>query len=324
LFGLIETELTPRPVGWERIRSALGRADGVSVTEERVWGAVLARTRVRFRCGDGPERNRRRVAAALAFLRGMGVRGVVTPAGFAYGDLLPAYGLAASTPVPLYRRLAARLAVHAADRLGVGADRLRVCVVAKRATPEVAAAAEALCPRARFLSLLLDRPDVTGLCRALRRRHGVSVMENPAGAALADTDVYLVFDAWPVPLSLPAKPGAVVLALAGGEFDLPPGCLVADGARLAPPRRLRDGWPWEADPEALLAALYAAGAVRLDEIKLERLPLQRTGGSGQSGFLSAAGLTRNFNLTNRGEIHILTGNVISPERLSFPEKLTIV
>jgi hypothetical protein len=130
---------------------------------------------------------------------------------------------------------------------------------------------ETLCPRARFLALRTDRPDTTGLCRLLRRRYGVSVMENPADAALADTDVYLLFDVWPEPFSLPVKPGAAVLALAGGQVNAPPGCLVARGARLAPPLRLREIWPWDADAEALLAALVSAGAVGLGEVVLEGL-----------------------------------------------------
>lgn len=274
MFGLIEIELVPRPSFWGRLLYTLRRESAVHVSEERVWGVLTARALIRLWCDDAPENSRRRIELALERLQLAGVRGVVVPRGFAYADLLPQYGLTASSPVPLYRRLAARLAASAADTLCVEASRLKVSIIAQYLTPEVSAAAETLCTQSRHIFLSLDRRDGGALCSALRRHYGLSVVENPTEEQMADSDVYLVFDGGENNRKIPAKNGSAVLLLGGGQYLIPPGRLVADGAKLAPPVRMQKDWPWDADHEALLTALLAAGAVSAAEIQIRGLTWQ--------------------------------------------------
>lgn len=273
MFGLVESVLVPCPLFWERARAFLRGETGVQVSEERVWGVLFARVRIELLCGENAEKNRRRVAYALEGIARRGVSGVVLPSGFVYDDLLGAYGLVAASPVPLYRRLAGRLAVYAADALCVEASRLRVTLIAKRVSHEVATAADALCARARYLALSIDRGG-DALCQNLRRTRGVAVLENPTEEQMGETDVFVVFDGWDESRVIPARPGAAVLLLGGGRFRIPPGCLVADGARLSPPCRMQKEWPWDADNEALITALLGAGAVALPEIQILGLTCQ--------------------------------------------------
>jgi len=277
VFGLVETELVPRPSLWERLRLAISRETMVWVEEERVWGVLLTRVRVQLWC-DAAEENRRRVEMALQALQDRGIRGVVASRTFAYSDLLPAYGLTTAEPAPLYRRMAARLATLAADQMCVAPVRLRVCFIAKRMTAEVIAAMEQLCVRARYLFLCLERGGGGDVCRKLRRDAGVSVVENPSADQIAGADLYLVFDSWEEERIIPAKQGAAVLLLAGGRFVIPAGCLAADGAELLPPARLRNDWLWDADNEGLLAALTASGAVLPGEVRVRGLKIIRNAG----------------------------------------------
>ncbi len=276
MFGLIEMELIPRPSLWGRIRCKVARDTGVTLTEERAWGVLLARVQIQLWCEDVPDVNERRVRCGLAALRDVGARGVVLPRGFPYSSLLADFGLVASTPVPLYRRMAARLASYVADMMCVEPSQLKLAIIAKRASPDVMAATEDLCGRARYISLSLSHNDGGPLCRVLRRNYGVSVVENPTDEQLADTDLFLIFDADTPDRHIPAKPGAAVLLLGGGRFLIPPHRLVVDGAQLSPPLRLHENWPWYADNEALLTALLAGGAVYAPEIQILGLTWQGT------------------------------------------------
>ena len=231
------------------------------------------RARIQF-WNDAPEHNRRRVETALCALQNAGIRDVVPPIDCAFTEILPSYGLAVPAPVSLYRRLAARMASMATERMHTEPARLRLCFMAKRMTSEVGGAMEALCGSARHLLLCLERGSGGEICRRLRYANGVSVVESPSDEQLARTDLYVVFDGWEEPRHLPAKPGSVVLFLGRGCFQVPVGCLVFDGAVLLPPARLRFAWPPGADNEALLAALVAAGGVLPGEIQLSAL---RTG-----------------------------------------------
>ncbi|MDR1157727.1 MAG: hypothetical protein LBK75_05390 [Oscillospiraceae bacterium] len=277
MFGLVETALMPPRPAWGRLWAALTRADACTVVRARLWGADVARARVTYTLADGPLRaaaaaNRRRADRALAALTRAAVTGVVLPDGFPDGDLLPRHGLRAWTPAPLCRRLADRLTVLAADMLRVEAARLRVAIVAARVTTEVAGAAAALCGggRARFLSVSAGRGGAA-LCRTLRSRFGVAALADPTPEQLAETDVYLVFEAPAGGVRLPVRAGAAVLLLGGGRVHIPPERLVVRGAVFLPPVRLTADWPPGFDDGALLAALAEAGALSPAEVRIRRL-----------------------------------------------------
>ncbi len=265
MFALLEVEWIPRLSRFDRLMARLRRDPAFVLCEERMGGALIVRVKLSLESDGAEKQNRSRVEAALSHLASIGVTGVVPPAVFPFRDMLDAHRLIPASPVALYRRLAPRMAALAADAMETTSPAsLRVALVGKRAGGELCAAAEELCRRHRHLSLCIDR-GAEELCRRLRREYGVSAAENPEHLSVCD--IFLVFDTWEAPRSIPAKQGAAVLLLGGpGAFDIPPGRTVVNGARLAPPVRLQNWWPWGCDNEALLMALLASGAVQLSEV----------------------------------------------------------
>ncbi len=200
----------------------------------------------------------RGVRTALTFerLAALNVTGVVLSLGFPHADLASRYGLAVSTPVPLYRRMAGRLATWAADAMRIPGNRLHVALVASRASVELAACATALRDRAGFLSVEAGR-DTEAFCFGLGKQFGVSCTPGVASRA----DIVLLFDRQREPVSA----RALVLDLTAGVPAVTGSSLWANGVQLRPPERFAF-WPHDTDTPALLAALLSTGSVGLDEI----------------------------------------------------------
>lgn len=199
---------------------------------------------------------RRRVLAAGKRLRKRGVTQVVLPEEFPFQELLPKCGLKPFSTLALRRCLAAdwvRTALAEKDGPVAGA---KVAVTAAALTGEVVRTVTELCLRHRYV--LLDLPyGGEELCRQLRREYGVSLLLNPDRDQLEGADALVLFDRR-TDLSL-ANP--VVLRLYDERQILP---------SLTLPPSLEEELPVGADRGGLLAVLREAGAVRREQIVMER------------------------------------------------------
>ena len=223
---------------WSERRERAGRAE--------IAGLPVLRVPVRRREGTPEWLLRRRVRAAGRTLARAGVRRVIVPEEFPYGELLAGEGVFPVETVPRGRALAAELAWRELQRRGVPAG--SVAVRADALTGEVRRTVEALLRRCRTVSL--DAPDPEGAyARVLRRRLGAALRTGDAGA-----EVRLLF----------VRRGPE----RAGDIPLYPG---AEGPKAA--LRLPEAWearmPAGAQREGVIAALLAAGRLRREEIAID-------------------------------------------------------
>ena len=223
---------------WSERRERAGRAE--------IAGLPVLRVPVRRREGTPEWLLRRRVRAAGRTLARAGVRRVILPEEFPYGELLAGEGVFPVETLPLWRALAAELAWRELQRRGVPAG--SVAVRADALTGEVRRTVEALLRRCRTVSL--DAPDPEGAyARVLRRRLGAALRTGDAGA-----EVRLLF----------VRRGPE----RAGDIPLYPG---AEGPKAA--LRLPEAWearmPAGAQREGVIAALLAAGRLRREEIAID-------------------------------------------------------
>lgn len=199
---------------------------------------------------------RRRLKKAAELLRRRGICQAVFPESFSYGDVFAKCGVFPIDVLPLCRALAPELAWSAAEARGIGAARARIAVCGDRLTAELAWTVTRLCMRSRYL--LLAAPDRDGaFCRRVRREYGAALVQTVDAGQIAAADVCLLFsprEAW--------QGGNTVLRLYHGA-DLPPVCL----RLLERPERI----PPACDRMQMLAALYAADAIRREQISGEIL-----------------------------------------------------
>ncbi len=147
---------------------------------EPSWLGPLAAARWTVYVPEGlsPRRLARRLLRAERGLAKLGAGRVVLREGFPYGDrrrlLRPVDSL------PLWRGLAAELALGALEREGVPPGRGRVALSAPRLCGELTAAAERLCPLVR--GLVIDAPGGEDYARSLQARFGLPVTPPAAGA----------------------------------------------------------------------------------------------------------------------------------------------
>ncbi len=184
-------------------------------------------------------------------------RYIVAPDDFPYGAQFPAFGIRIPSPLPLYRRLAARLAVSAAEQLGWQPPELHIALHGQSLSSDMVLAAEQLCRHARCLSLCTGR-DASTFCLALQRRYGVSVFAHPPAAELQRCRLHLLFDPPDESFSRILASDTRILPL----FEESPArargvaWLSVD---LRPPAPFRALFADALPPEPLLAALFAEG-----------------------------------------------------------------
>ena len=156
---------------WSGRRERAGRAE--------LAGLPVLRVPVRRKHGTPEWLVRRRVRAAGRTLARAGVRRVILPEEFPYGELLAGEGVFPVETLPLWRSLAAELAWRALRERGAGGEGAAVC--ADTLTGEVRRTVEALLRRCRTVSL--DAPDPEGAyARGLRRSLGAALRTGDAGA----------------------------------------------------------------------------------------------------------------------------------------------
>ena len=223
---------------WSERRERAGRAE--------MAGLPVLRVPVRRKNGTPEWLLRRRVRAAGRTLARAGVRRVILPEEFPYGELLAGEGVFPVETLPLWRALAAELAWRALRERGAGGEGAAVC--ADALTGEVRRTVEALLRRCRTVSL--DAPDPEGVyARALRRSLGAALRTGDAGA-----EVRLLFAR--------REPERA------GDIPLYPG---AEGPKAA--LQLPEAWearmPKGAQREGVIAALLAAGRLQREEIAID-------------------------------------------------------
>ena len=206
---------------------------------------------------NGPvARYRARQGAAL--LRDAGVRSAVFPVDFPYTSLFIRQGILPVDTLPLRRALAAPLTRRRLENGGFSPAQAVVAVSGSRAVREVTECAKALALSYRYV-LLSAKGDMEAFSRNLRREYGISLLLDPSADQLDRADALVLFSprndlALDNPILYTIYPGGET-----GRGRLP----------LCLPRALAAQVEANCDQEQLAAALYAAGALTLENLLAE-------------------------------------------------------
>lgn len=212
---------------------------------ERVGLQGLELLRVRVPAPDklSGKRLARRVDRGAKVLARAGVRRVLTAAGFPHWEILARRGLEPVDTAPFCQDAAAPLALAALVRQGTAPERGTVCLWAPAVSAALLRAAEALCPRVRFLGV-----EVPGegerVARWLWREFGAAA---PGPGLQADAAVWF---------GPGGGEGRTVLRLYGPAPDL------AGLAPMLPPAVAETGL----DPLPAAALLWEAGRLQREKI----------------------------------------------------------
>lgn len=183
---------------------------------------------------------------AARFFARCGVRLAALPTDYPYAAAFSRRGIAQSDTSALYRACAAEIARCALCQCGISPQTASVALLSQKPSAALQNAAHALCPCVRYLTLCV--PNGEELARELRWRYGIAVRLVHEGEELS-TALALSFDGAPA-ASCPCIP-------------------LADG-RLSVSLQAQIGGKECAD-SALLAALYAADALKTDDICVEQV-----------------------------------------------------
>ena len=225
-------------IGWVRYEEA-----GMPRIERKRYGDAAVLT-VRVLRGTGLRAlfAAHRAAPLLARQR---IRLAAFPADYPYTDVFLRRDVAASDVTRLNLACAPQIALLALRQSGATAENANVALISEKTCIEVHGAAHSLARTVRYLTL--RTPDGEALARALRREYGVAAKVLREDDALR-ADLALSFDAT-------------------GE-----GCLALTDEHLeASYSAVLDGEICTDAP--LLAALLSIGALRVQDIRLERLIL---------------------------------------------------
>ena len=232
------------PYVYQEVRNMLGQVVLLSTpgkirTEpEVIAGLPLLRADLCLPENISERRLRRQLGRIRKVLLRHGVRRVVFPDGFPYINRLP--DLIPVEPLPLYRAAAHLLLLADLRRKGIPPARAAVRLSAPALCPELAAAAEQLCPEVR--RLIIDAPGGGELAARLYRSYGIPV--TPDGPADTCAAFGLVEPEYPGVLRLyGTAPELRGLTLAAPSLPLPEDCA-----------------------QSLLAALWECGRVDFEQL----------------------------------------------------------
>lgn len=206
---------------------------------------------------NGPvARYRARQGAVL--LRDAGVRSAVFPVDFPYTSLFIRQGILPVDTLPLRRALAAPLTRRRLENSGFSPAQAVVAVSGSRAVREVTECAKALALSYRYV-LLSAKGDMEAFSRNLRREYGISLLLDPSTDQLDRADALILFSprndlALDNPILYTIYPGGET-----GRGRLP----------LCLPHILADQVEANCDQEQMAAALYAMGALTLENLLAE-------------------------------------------------------
>lgn len=211
----------------------------VTLKQSQVMG--LAVLQAHLQAGGYWEERRLDRAARLLVRRG--VRRMLPARDFERWYVMARHGLAPVDPLPLYRAMGAELVLAALKKRGVEPDCGAVALVGEGVDADLARVARRLCPRVRTLLLEVSY-GAQRLARELYWEFGAAVSVG------GEADVRVRF-------SGPAQPEELTLCdvpeLLGLELEAP-------GLEL----------PEELEPLPLLTALWQAGQIHLEELRVVR------------------------------------------------------
>lgn len=225
----------------------------VVLTGERILGMRFLRAEVR---ANGPRALKSAARCAAKKLARAGGKRIVLPAELPEPDAFP--GLSPVSAAPLFEALAARMALRALREMGIGAERTCVGIAADRASKSAERLLLSLSVSVRHLCIQVP-VGAEALCARMARARGLSLRQGASALAACPVVVALA----------PAEAGGegVLFWLCGAPAPAGSARRVLTGARLTlreDPGRL----PADADPAALLAALWEGGAVETGEIRI--------------------------------------------------------
>ena len=232
-------------------------ADGVrpAFGRRQILGCIFVELRL-------PKRRRpeglwagRQAAAAAGRMREMGVRRAIFPVEFPHISRFALQGICPVDPLPLRCALVPHLVRERLSAAGRDPREVRIAITGRHMTPALAEITQDFAIRYRHVILDVS----TGgeeLARMLRREYGISLLLQPAAEQLEQADVLLLFH----PREDLTRTNPICYGLYSGghegwteslwqlpaaleKCDVPEGCA-----------------------EQLLAALYAAGVLSLEDI----------------------------------------------------------
>ena len=223
-----------------------GKTESCRAAEKRVCGVRFFAVGIRE--GNGL-RARLSIRAAARTLRSRGLTRAVFPDGFAEYGRFARCGVYPVETRPLREAAAAEIVRRAMAQRGLSPERTTVALCAAQVTRAYAAAAEALAREVRYVLLCTERGGWE-LSRKLCRTLGAAAPTEPSCAQAEGADILLRFDEWG---DVSAARGLVLpLYNPAMRVEYADDRVGAAGAQT----------------EQLLAALYAALALRAEDIRV--------------------------------------------------------
>lgn len=207
---------------------------------------------------------RGRLAAAARRAYAQGVRQAVFPEDIPCADLFFRQGIVPVEVLPMRHALAAPLVQRQLTARGLSGTQAAVAISGQRLSRQLMETAKTLAIRYRYV--LLDVPGGESFARYLRREYGISLLLSPGREQMERADALLLYS----PREGLRESGRILYAL------YPGGDLGWDAVRYGLPAALAEQVEPNCCREQLLAALYGAGSLPLENI-LDEIEVDRTG-----------------------------------------------
>ncbi|MGI6578216.1 MAG: hypothetical protein ACOX1Q_09440 [Eubacteriales bacterium] len=261
MFALIRTRLcvTANPV--ERILRHVFLTRGIIFEITNALGVRALECTVDIYKGEDSKKTLARCDKALSLIVSNGIRTVVAAEDFPVADLNGSYKLSLPDVRKLWRKTAGKIALSIS---GEDAKSLSVALYANRVNAELDGAVRYLLPRTRHLAIFCEgRGEI--YVKELLREFGIAVQTTNSAAATAD--IHLLFD--PPSEHLELKQSAIAVKLFLDDKSEPfPYRTISDVQYRWPDNLPRiNGYPCN----LILAALSETGAIRADELDIERI-----------------------------------------------------
>lgn len=199
---LVGAEEVPRPGFFRRLQGAAARREGFGTDETVILGVRMKRVTIKTYAGITQKEAGRRLALAAEELRLARAHRVIFAKNFPYREHILREGFEEAESGLVTEALAGRLAAQAADGGRTAA------LFAERLTGPAFGTLCELCASFRFVTAWTEWSGGRTL-EELRRRTGISVLENPPISELQNADAAVFFAPPRLPAVLPEKCVAV-------------------------------------------------------------------------------------------------------------------
>ncbi|MDR1116886.1 MAG: hypothetical protein LBL09_01390 [Oscillospiraceae bacterium] len=257
MFAIIDAIALPR----NRFKRFFGRFDrSLGVSAEEIPDFKVSALSVNI-AGFSDEKERlteKRYIAAAELILGSGITEVIYPEGLAHSRIFHESGLRLPDRKKLLTGAAGLIAEKCLEETKGGA----VSIFATRASSDLDRAVRYLAPRVGKLSICL-RSGGEGYCESLRFDYGLSV--NMTAEVACTADFYIIYQPPAAELKVTKRPRALVLC----EEYTNEGLTAVEDVLVdtADPYEKFNGY----DRQTLLTALYGAGAIKNEDIRVEEI-----------------------------------------------------